>query len=737
MPSKAPVAKLEEFDILYDSHNLLSPTRPPRIVKKLLSQGMLTTHSDSTPPELPAKKSLPSHNTYQSSPKECSPTIRDECCIKYPKFAKVLKDFEATPRCQKLSLKHYMLKPIQRIPQYRLLLDDYLRNLLCESPDYEDTKTALKIVCDVADHANRSLKLGELEQEELDNVEDDFSEDNFDGDPDFVEIQDTSDTEASECASNLPDNNQPGCSKNNIVLTGKSGCKWHTADSPRRGRTRTEDIVIHFPFSKGAGQNAKSPKEAWELLIDDDIISTVTFRTNEEIMRNIPTVNQRKRYPNNTDSIEVKQNYITKKPEKKFTRNARIIYNGGSTWHKTRQFSWGDSLKMEIGASTSCATAPLVADRRSSSVCVSSPFLSSFILPYFYLQSQLGESDFEVIKPGRVVIREGELFKLSRKVMQPRYFILLNDCLLYTSYYGGSMPSSGLKLNYVLSLTGMKVFIPKAEDYQNEFSIISTTRSFMLSARSLEEQKEWVKVLKNAIKENESRQLTFKSKTFLDKSLNYTEESPDPFKLGREWPCQGSEFETAVLTQPIDMKGSSAHNRHLYGYKIIVSPDANRALKNSLSRFEDIIVEHVVCGSCSDNRAPLEYKNYESARVCSDCYDTLLKEFEESEMIKGSGKQANELYRVRARFKKSEVDTGKKVKYVPQRLLEVTANDTGSQLNGWLQKRTRRSWKRYWFVLKEQVLYAYKASEDVVALESIPVLGYKVVTMNKVDISYA
>nr|CAD7392414.1 unnamed protein product [Timema cristinae] len=379
---EAPVAKLEEFDILYDSHNLLSPTRPPRIVKKLLNQGTLTTHSDNTPPELPAKKSLLSHNSYQSSPKECSPTIReniddsevsqnpkqgriaswfntlskgnknkdkrdslsrfyydqkvvshenidngaekssdifatnlklnspeedvnlpvynihdvnrpasglsdtldfdqksdvplsedsfdigphsdsenddyDECCIKYPKFAKVLKDFETTPRCQKLSLKHYMLKPIQRIPQYRLLLDDYLRNLLCESPDYEDTKIALKIVCDVADHANRSLKLGELEQDELDNVEDDFGEDNSDDDPDFVEIQDPSDTEAS------------------------------------------------------VGQNDKSPKEAWELLIDDDIISTVTFRTNEEIMRKIPTVNQHQRYPNNTDSIESSRRLIT------------------------------------------------------------------------------------------------------------------------------------------------------------------------------------------------------------------------------------------------------------------------------------------------------------------------------------------------------------------------------------------------------------------------------------------
>lgn len=63
---------------------------------------------------------------------------------------------------------------------------------------------------------------------------------------------------------------------------------------------------------------------------------------------------------------------------------------------------------------------------------------------------------------------------------------------------------------------------------------------------------------------------------------------------------------------------------------------------------------------------------------------------------------------------------------------QVTANDTGSQMSGWLQRRSRRSWKRLWFVLKEQVLYVYKASEDVVALESIPVLGYTVEPMKEV-----
>lgn len=84
----------------------------------------------------------------------------DECCQKYPKFGRVVKEFERSPRCQKLSLKHYMLKPVQRIPQYRLLLEDYLCHLSETSPDREDTHTALSIVRDVAGHANRSIQLG-------------------------------------------------------------------------------------------------------------------------------------------------------------------------------------------------------------------------------------------------------------------------------------------------------------------------------------------------------------------------------------------------------------------------------------------------------------------------------------------------------------------------------------------------------------------------------------------------
>lgn len=66
---------------------------------------------------------------------------------------------------------------------------------------------------------------------------------------------------------------------------------------------------------------------------------------------------------------------------------------------------------------------------------------------------------------------------------------------------------------------------------------------------------------------------------------------------------------------------------------------------------------------------------------------------------------------------------------------QETPKDSGSICN-WLHRKTRKSWKRNWFKLKEQVLYVYKASEDMRALETIPVLGYKVETFREVRNSY-
>ncbi|XP_072511703.1 FYVE, RhoGEF and PH domain-containing protein 6 [Notamacropus eugenii] len=87
--------------------------------------------------------------------------LLDEQCKKNPGFATVVKDFEMSPRCANLAIKHYLLKPVQRIPQYRLLLTDYLKNLLEESADYRDTQDALAVVIEVANHANDIMKQGD------------------------------------------------------------------------------------------------------------------------------------------------------------------------------------------------------------------------------------------------------------------------------------------------------------------------------------------------------------------------------------------------------------------------------------------------------------------------------------------------------------------------------------------------------------------------------------------------
>lgn len=39
--------------------------------------------------------------------------LLEECVQKYPRFGKLLKKFEQSERCKSLSLKHYMLKPVQ------------------------------------------------------------------------------------------------------------------------------------------------------------------------------------------------------------------------------------------------------------------------------------------------------------------------------------------------------------------------------------------------------------------------------------------------------------------------------------------------------------------------------------------------------------------------------------------------------------------------------------------------
>jgi FYVE/RhoGEF/PH domain-containing protein 5/6 len=101
------------------------------------------------------------YNTYIRDFEKLTATV-EEACQKSPMFSATLKEFEASPRCQSLSLRQHMLKPIQRIPQYKLLLTEYLKQLDEETQeeDFKDTMAALNIVSEVANHVNESMKQG-------------------------------------------------------------------------------------------------------------------------------------------------------------------------------------------------------------------------------------------------------------------------------------------------------------------------------------------------------------------------------------------------------------------------------------------------------------------------------------------------------------------------------------------------------------------------------------------------
>lgn len=425
---------------------------------------------------------------------EHATALLDEACKKHNSFGQAVQQFETSPRCASLALRHYMLKPIQRIPQYKLLLQDYLKHLTEDSPDYKDTITALNIVSEVADHANESMRHG-------DNVQK------------LLEIQ----------------------------------------------------------------------------------------------------------------------------------------------------------------------------------------------------RSLIGQ--FEVIQPGRMLIKKGELMKLSRKEMQPRMFFLFNDVLLYTT------PSaSGYRLNNILPLNGMKVVPPKLEEFKNEFNIISTQRSFTVAASTPEERENWLRALWNAIDENSERYHTFKAMQ-LEPQTSLLDKD---FVLGTKAPLWVPDARVTMCMLCLAEFSITWRRHHC------------RACGR------------IICGNCSENKAPLRYLKYMPARVCDDCFVKLEKEIDANLAGSRAKPAADEtaavtpeavglsISSIKARFqkiRKSARDKRKLAVARPSVLKEVRANDEGSDMSGYLWVAKNKKWKRLWFVVKGKVLYTYRASEDMAAIESMPLLGFEITRM--------
>uniref|UniRef100_A0A8D2ZI74 Uncharacterized protein n=1 Tax=Scophthalmus maximus TaxID=52904 RepID=A0A8D2ZI74_SCOMX len=141
----------------------------------------------------------------------------------------------------------------------------------------------------------------------------------------------------------------------------------------------------------------------------------------------------------------------------------------------------------------------------------------------------------------------------------------------------------------------------------------------------------------------------------------------------------------------------------------------------------------IVCRSCSRNRYPLKYMKDRMAKVCDHCFNELKKRGGDvSALTAKSSPRPNRssrplsavfqnihppnIWRHRKAFV-SNVATA----------VQVTVSEEGS-ISGSLErsKKSKRNWKRLWFLLKDKVLYTYRAQEEKAASESLPLLGFTV-----------
>lgn len=372
---------------------------------------------------------------------------------KYPQFAERVRQFEASERCAKLTIQHHILKPIQRIPQYRLMLQQYLHNLKPDDVDYEDTVNALEVVSRVAEHANQSMSEG-----------------------------------------------------------------------------------VNF--------------------------------------------------------------------------------------------------------------AKLLA-----------------------LQAKIVGKQRDIVQPGRVFIKEGELMKVCRKQIQPRWFVLLNDALLYLTQV---QSSDILFLKNELPLDGCLVSVAGETDEQTrpgggddddyeldsrdhpnepsrgqqqqpavsdkEFSVSTRARSFALIAKTRAERDEWVSALRRTVEEYMAKRRSFISS--IRRQQHDNNQSATSSEAANEL-IDGVPSLSRLPTDKDGMMNEEAQPKqeqqqqqpqYLLGQMApIWTPDSRVSMcQLCTSSFSALFRRHhcracgrVVCSACSSNKAPLIYLKCRAARVCDDCFDTL------------------------------------------------------------------------------------------------------------------
>uniref|UniRef100_A0A3B5MHC7 FYVE, RhoGEF and PH domain containing 5a n=1 Tax=Xiphophorus couchianus TaxID=32473 RepID=A0A3B5MHC7_9TELE len=307
----------------------------------------------------------------------------------------------------------------------------------------------------------------------------------------------------------------------------------------------------------------------------------------------------------------------------------------------------------------------------------------------------------DLLKPGRIFVKEGTLMKVSRKSRQPRHLFLMNDIMLYTY----PQQDGKYRLKNTLSLSGMKVSKPVVDNVLNCLRIEVSDVTITLSA-SVGEREDWFHTLSRAIADHAAGLCTFGGPC--------SEQARE--KL---WMALG---EAAPVLLPVS--------------QVMMCMNCTTDFSLTLRRHHCNACGKVVCRACSRNRYPLKYLKDRMAKVCDHCYTELRKRGSISGACGNSSPRTHRASRpLSAVFQSLQPPSLWKSRKSSSNLSQASLGVDGSTMSGSLQRRkkSKRKWKRLWFLLKDKVLYTFTTREDKVASESLPLRGFTVKLTEKPD----
>ncbi|XP_035517446.1 FYVE, RhoGEF and PH domain-containing protein 5 isoform X2 [Morone saxatilis] len=299
----------------------------------------------------------------------------------------------------------------------------------------------------------------------------------------------------------------------------------------------------------------------------------------------------------------------------------------------------------------------------------------------------------DLLKPGRMFVKEGTLMKVSKKSRQPRHLFLMNDIMLYTY----PQQDGKYRLKNTLSLSGMKVSKPVLDNVLNCIRIEVSDITITLSASSVGEREDWFHTLSRAIADHAAGLCTFGG----------------PCSEAREklWMALG---EAAPVLVPVS--------------HVMMCMNCTTDFSLTLRRHHCNACGKVVCRACSRNRYPLKYLKDRVAKVCDHCYAELRKR---GGSVSGAcGNSSPRTHRasrpLSAVFQSLQPPSLWKSRKSTSPLNQVVLAVEGSTMSGSLQRRkkSKRKWKRLWFLLKDK---------DKVASESLPLQGFTVKLTERPD----